>query len=443
MAKLKSVQSVRGMHDILPEDQTHWKFVYKKASVLLDDYGFGKIDTPIVESSGLFLRSVGEETDIVSKEMYSFKTRGGDELSLRPENTVGVARAYIEHGMSSWPHPVKLWYWGPMFRHDQPQAGRYRQFYQFGTEIFGDDNPAADAESIFVALTFLESLGFKNLTLKINSLGDSNCRPRYLKVLKEFLKSKTKQLCAPCKIRVKENILRVLDCKEESCQNVIKEAPQMIDHLDENCRSHFKKVIEFLDEVKAPYMLDPFLVRGLDYYSHTVFEIVLDETAKTVVPENEKTASGEAVFKGLTLVGGGRYDGLVSLLGGAKTPAVGWSAGIERIILAMKTLGLKVPDTKQQPRIFLAQLGDFAKRKSLVLFEDFRKAGISASTSLGRDSIKAQLRIANRLRVKFAVIIGHKEALDKTAILREMDSGIQEIIPMDSIIESVKKRLKG
>jgi len=217
----------------------------------------------------------------------------------------------------------------------------------------------------------------------------------------------------------------------------------MIDHLDENCRSHFKKVIEFLDEVKAPYMLDPFLVRGLDYYSHTVFEIVLDETAKTVASENEKTAGSEAVFKGLALVGGGRYNGLVNLLGGAKTPAVGWSAGVERIILAMKILGLKVPDTRPQPKIFLAQLGDFAKRKSLVLFEDLRKAGISASTSLGRDSIKAQLRIANRLRVKFAVIIGHKEALDKTAILREMDSGIQETIPMDSIIESVRKRLKG
>ncbi|MBI2057540.1 MAG: histidine--tRNA ligase [Candidatus Yanofskybacteria bacterium] len=443
MAKSKSVQSVKGMHDILPEGQSYWKFVYKKGSNLVDDYGFNKIDTPIVESSQLFLRSVGEETDIVSKEMYNFKTRGGDEISLRPENTAGVARAYIEHGMSSWPHPVKLWYWGPMFRHDQPQAGRYRQFYQFGTEIFGDDNPAADAESIFVALGFLGSLGFKNLTLKINSIGDQNCRPHYLKVLKEFLKSKAKQLCAQCKVRAKENPLRVLDCKEESCRALFKEAPQLIDHLDENCRNHFKKVIEFLDEIKAPYMLDPFLVRGLDYYTHTVFEIILEENAKTAELEEGKAATDVAGLKGLALVAGGRYNGLVSLLGGPKTPAVGWATGIERIILAMKNLGLKVPETKSQPKIFLAQLGDFAKRKSLVLFEELRKAGINASTSLGRDSIKAQLRIANRLKVKFSVIIGHKEAIDKTAILREMDSGIQEIIPMEGIIEAVKKRLKS
>lgn len=433
MPKQKPIQSVKGMHDILPADQPYWKFIYKKAANLVEDYGFEKIDTPVVETTPLFLRSIGEETDTVSKEMYSFKTKGGDDLALRPENTAGIVRAYIEHGMNSWPHPVKLWYWGPMFRHDQPQAGRYRQFYQFGAEIFGDENPVADAESIFVALGFLESLGFKNLVLKVNSIGDSNCRPSYLKVLREYFKSRTKQLCSQCKLRLKTNLLRVLDCKEESCKEIFKNAPQSIDFLDDNCRNHFKKVIEFLDEIKAPYMLDPFLVRGLDYYTHTVFEITLDDSSKT----DEKPISG------LTLIAGGRYNGLVELLGGPKVPAVGWAAGIERIITAIKNLGLKVPDAGYQPKIFLAQLGDFAKRKSLMLFEEFRKAGINASTSLGRDSIKAQLRIANRLKVRLTVIIGQKEAIDKTVILREMNSGIQEIIPLEGIVETVKKRLKN
>ncbi len=423
------------MHDILPADQPFWKFVYKKGSTLVEDYGFEKIDTPIVESSQLFLRSIGEETDTVGKEMYTFKTKGGDDLALRPENTAGIIRAYIEHGMNSWPHPVKLWYWGPMFRHDQPQAGRYRQFHQFGIEIFGDENPAADAESIFVALGFLESLGFKNLSLKINSIGDANCRPQYLKALRDYLKSRTKQLCPQCKIRSKTNLMRVLDCKEELCRAVFKDAPQTVDHLDEKCREHFKKVIEFLDEIKAPYMLDPFLVRGLDYYTHTVFEIVMEEP---VVGE-EKASSAS----GLTLVAGGRYNGLVNFLGGPKVPGIGWAAGVERIISAAKNLGIKVPEAGPQPKVFLAQLGDFAKRKSLVLFEELRKAGVHTSTSLGRDSIKAQLRIANRLRVRFTIIIGQKEAIDKTVIFREMDSGIQEVIPMEGIIEAVKKRLKN
>ena len=448
MSKFKSFQSVKGMHDVLPADQQYWKFVYKRGSSLAEDYGFEKIDTPLVEQAQLFLRSIGEETDIAGKEMYVFKTKGGDELALRPENTAGIVRAYIENGMNSWPHPVKLWYWGPMFRHDQPQAGRYRQFYQFGVEMFGDENAAADAESILLALGFLESLGFKNLSLRINSIGDSNCRPQYLKALKEFLKTRDKQLCVQCRIRSKINPLRVLDCKEESCRTVFKDAPQTVDYLDDKCREHFKKVIEFLDEIKAPYLLDPFLVRGLDYYTHTVFEIVLEESGSTPGKKaglNELSKKEEKLSFGtsLTLVAGGRYNGLVDFLGGPKVPAVGWACGIERIILAIKSLGLRVPESGPQPKIFLAQLGDFAKRKSLVLFEDFRKAGISTSTSLGRDSIKAQLRIANRLKVKLALIIGQKEAIDKTIILREMDSGVQEVVPMEGIIEAVKKRLKS
>lgn len=430
MAKAKSIQSVKGMHDILPADQGVWQFIFKKFSTLVGDYGFEKIDTPIVESSALFLRSVGENTDIVSKEMYNFRSRGGDELSLRPENTAGVIRAYVEHGMSVWPHPVKLWYWGPMFRHDQPQAGRYRQFYQCGVELFGDEHAAADAEVMFLALGFLENLGFKNLTLKINSIGCHTCRGHYLKALKDYLRAKGRNLCANCKLRQKANLLRVLDCKEAACREIIKDAPQIVDYLDEACRDHFKKVIEFLDEVQAPYSLDPLLVRGLDYYNRTVFEII---------PEKKEGETED----GLTIIGGGRYDGLIEQLGGPKTPGVGWSVGIERVILELKRQNINIPEQKSPAKIFLAQLGDLGKRKSLVLFENFRKNGIRTAISLGRDSIKAQLRIANRLKVRLAVIVGQKEALDGTVILREMDSGIQEVIPMGSIIEVVKKRLRS
>lgn len=447
MSKHKTIQSLKGMHDILPADQPYWQFILKKTSSLLADYDFERIDTPLVESSQLFLRSVGAETDIVSKEMYVFKTKSGEEVALRPEGTAAVARAYIEHGMNVMPHPIKLWYWGPMFRHDQPQAGRYRQFYQCGVELFGDEHPAAEAEVIFIALRLLEILGFKNLCLKINSIGDASCRPQYVKALKDFLKNKTKKLCVQCQAREKKNVLRVMDCKEEACQEAIKNgAPQMLDYLDENCRNHFKKVIEFLDEIKAPYSLDPFLARGLDYYTRTVFEIIQEEP-KEAVPEKpdqkeEEIQAKEVSVRSSTLIAGGRYNDLISLLGGPKTPAVGWAGGLERIILAMKNLGLKPGEVKSLPKVFLAQLGDLGKRKSLVLFEELRRAGIKTGISLGRDSIKAQLRIANRLKVKLSLIIGQKEAIDKTVILREMDSGIQEVIPLANIAEAVKKRLK-
>lgn len=435
MTKQKTIPSVKGMHDILPADHPYWQFVYKKFSGLVDDYGFEKIETPLVELAQLFLRTIGNDTDMISKEMYIFKSRGGDELALRPENTASMARAYIEHGMNVRPHPVKLWYWGPMFRHDQPQAGRFRQFHQCGVEIFGDEHPAADAEAIFVALGFLEGLGLKNLALRINSIGCVSCRPLYLKALKEFLKNRGKNLCAVCKVRQKDNVLRVLDCKEPGCREILKDVPQFVDYLDESCRNHFKRLIEFLDEVKAPYALDPLLVRGLDYYTQTVFEIAVEVSS---------AEGGEsAIEPGLALVAGGRYNDLVELLGGNKTPAVGWAAGVERLILEMKRLNVKIPEGRGQAKIFLAQLGDLGKKKSLVLFEQFRRSGTHAGISLGRDSIKAQLRIANRLKVKFAIIIGQKEALDGTVILREMDSGIQEVMPMEDIVEAVKKRLRA
>jgi histidyl-tRNA synthetase len=424
--KAKQIQSVKGMHDILPEDQKYWRYVQKKAESLVEYYGFERIETPVLEQTDLFVRTSGETSDIVSKEIYSLKTKGGDNLSLRPEGTAPVVRAYLENGMNVRPHPVKLYYKETFFRHDEPQLGRYRQQHQFGLETIGDSSEAVDAELIFLAYKLLESIGIKGYTVHINSIGDQNCRPAYIKALRDYFRSRSKKLSAESRNRLKDNVLRILDSKDEGDREVSKEAPQMLDFLDESCRLHFKHVLEFLDEAKIPYILNPFLVRGLDYYSRTVFELVPDEG---VTPQ-------------LSVLGGGRYDRLIEQLGGAKTPAAGWALGMERVILAMKEQNVHVPELGPKPKVFLVQLGEAPKRKALPLFESFRKAGIDAKSSLGRDSIKSQLRIAHRLGVRFALIFGQKEALEGTIILREMDTGVQETILLDRIVEEVKRRLK-
>ena len=427
MGKQRQLQAPKGMRDILPEDQKYLRHILKKSDQILDYYGFEKIDTPMVEPVDLFLRSAGETSDIMEKEIYTLKTKGGDVLALRPEGTAGVVRAYIENGMNVRPHPVKLSYWGPMFRHDQPQHGRYRQFYQLGAETIGDSSEAVDAELIFLGYKLLDMIGLDNYNVHINSLGDSNCRPGYLKALKDYYKNRTKKLCLNCKNRLKTNILRLLDCKEAECVELSKEAPQTVDFLDDECRSHFKHVLEFLDEAKVPYILNPRLVRGLDYYTRTVFEFL---------PDNEEGSQ-------TSIIAGGRYDKLVEMLGGSKTPAAGWAMGIDRVVLALKEKNVSVPEGLSKPKVFLVQLGEAAKRKSINLYESFRKAGIEAKSSIGRDSIKSQLRIANRLGVRFALIFGQKEALDGTIILREMDTGVQETIPLEKIVDEVKKRLKA
>jgi len=331
--------------------------------------------------------------------------------------------------MHVMPQPVQLWTMGPVFRHDNPQAGRYRQFYQLNVESFGDESAALDSMLMFVAYKILESLGLKNITIKINSIGDQNCRPQYLKALKDYLRGKEKKLCSSCQARLKTNILRILDCKEENCREIIQDAPQFVDHLDEECKKHFKEVIEFLDEVKVPYLLDHRLVRGLDYYTRTVFEIWPDENSSISFQS--------------ALVSGGRYDKLVQQLGGPKTAASGWGMGIERVILALKDSKITIPESHAQPKIFIAQLGELAKRKSLVLFEEFRRANVIAKASFGRDSVKSQLKIANRLGIKYTLIMGQKESLDGTVIVREMTAGVQETIPLERAVEIVKQKLKN
>jgi len=426
MTKKPKFQSPTGMHDVLPEDQKYFQKIYEVCQDMANFYGFQKIETPILEETELFSKGIGLATDIVGKQMYSFRTKGGDYLTLRPEGTAPVVRAYIQQGMFNLPQPVKLWYFGPFFRYEHPQAGRFRQFWQFGFEIFGEESPVIDVQTIQIFYNILRELRLKNLIIEVNSIGDSQCRPYYKKLLVSYFRSRESALCADCRRRLRENPLRILDCKEEKCQPVKAQAPQMIDHLCEECHKHFREVLEFLDEIELPYHLNPYLVRGLDYYTKTVFEIF------------ENTEEGQ---KQGALAGGGRYDALVKLLGGKDTPASGGAAGIERIIALMKAKGIKFLEPAPA-KIFLAQLGNLAKRKSLKILEDFRRQKILISESFGRDSLKAQLARANKIGAKYALILGQKEALEGTIIIRDMATGRQETVKLEKVVKEMEKRLK-
>lgn len=417
-------QTPKGMHDILPLDQIYYQRIINTASKVFGFWGCEKIDTPILEDAELFTKSVGESTDIVEKEMYSLKTKGKDFLVLRPEGTAPVVRSYIQHGMHTLPQPVKLWYAGQFFRYEKPQAGRFRQFWQFGTEIIGEEDSVVDAQTILMFYKTLKDLGLKDLIVRINSIGDDECRPDYKKLLLKYLKNKKNSLCPDCQRRLKTNPLRVLDCKQEKCQEVLAQAPQMVDSLCPQCHKHFKEVLEFLDELKISYYLDPFLVRGLDYYTKTVFEIKLATSQED-----------------LTLAGGGRYDMLVQMLGGGDIPACGGAAGIERIIEILKSQKTRI-SFPAPAQVFLAQIGTLAKKKSLVLLEEFRKANIKVEETLGKDSLKTQLNRADKIGAKIALIIGQKESLGETVIIRDMKTGRQTTVSQENIVKEVKKRLK-
>ncbi|MBI3337285.1 MAG: histidine--tRNA ligase [Candidatus Staskawiczbacteria bacterium] len=421
------IQSVTGMHDILPGDQPYFQKVVKAVESITNYYGFSKIETPILEFAEVFSKGVGVATDIVEKETYTFKTKGGDLVSLRPEGTAPVVRSYIEHGMHNLTQPVKLWYLGPFFRHERPQAGRFRQFHQFGFEALGEQNPSIDSQIIQMSYDVLKELSFKNITIQVNSIGDSECRPYFKKILTGYFRSRKSSLCSDCQRRLKENPLRILDCKEEKCQRVKSGAPQIIDHLCENCHSHFKQVLEFLDELELPYTLNPYLVRGLDYYTKTVFEIVENTT-------EEGKAQG-------SLLGGGRYDSLAKILGGRDTPACGVAGGIERIISLLKTREVKTVKLAE-PKIFLAQLGQLAKRKGLKLFEEFRDAKILVAESFSKDSLKTQLRTADKMGIRWVLIFGQKEALEGFITLRDMETGAQKEIKLDKVVKEMKAKIK-
>ncbi|MFN7088203.1 MAG: histidine--tRNA ligase [Candidatus Paceibacteria bacterium] len=431
-----SFQAPKGMHDVLPPETLAWERLRKITKDIAEFYGFSLIEIPILEQEELFRRGIGLGTDIVEKEMYTLRTKGGDRLALRPEGTAGVVRAYIQNGMSNWLQPVRLWYWGPMFRHETPQAGRFRQFWQAGLEYFGEEHPAVDAQIIQITSKILEGFGLKSFYIEINTIGCKKCRPAFINALKVYYRGRIGRLCPDCKRRLKENPLRLFDCKNEVCVVMKEGAPEIVENLCKECYEHFKKVLEILDGLGIPYILNSKLVRGLDYYNRTVFEVIPSERKDEINPD----ISGDLALK--SVAGGGRYDYLVEILGGPETPAVGAALGIERIVTAWLKQGGKI-GTRSQQVVFLAQLGELAKLKSLKILEDFRKQGIDVATSLGRDSIKAQLKIADRIGSPYALILGQKEAFDGNIIVRDMHSGAQEVIPLDKIVEELKERLKG
>jgi histidyl-tRNA synthetase len=327
--------------------------------------------------------------------------------------------------MFNLPQPLKLYSIGPLFRAEKPQAGRYRQFHQLDIEVFGEQSSVIDAQVIQVCYAILEELKIKDVIVEVNSIGDNQCRPYYKKLLNSFLRRKQVGLCADCRRRIKTNSLRVLDCKQASCQKIVSRAPQIIDHLCQECHNHFKEVLEFLDELKLPYELNPCLVRGLDYYTKTVFEIC-----------EQKQGQDE---KSLSLAGGGRFDRLVKLLGGKDTPVCGAAMGIERIINSLQQKNVKFSDPIK-PKVFLAQLGSLAKRKSLKLLEDFRKGSITVTESFGRDSLTAQLNRANKLGVKYTLILGQKEALANEIIVRDMNTSRQKTVKIENVVKEMKKK---
>ena len=427
----RKFNAVSGMFDILPSEYPLWLKIEEVVSSIANFYGFSKITTPILEEEELFVKGTGQDTEIVEKQMYSFRTKGGKRVVLRPEFTPSIVRAYIQNGMESLPKPVKLWSFGPVFRYERPQKGRYRQFWQFTFEIFGDKSPIQDVLLIQIFSDILRDLSLSKWIVEVNSIGCKECRSYYLRQLKNYYKNRLREICPECEKRLKKNPLRLLDCKEEKCQRVKKFAPQIVNSLCEDCHQYLKRVLEILDTIQIPYVLNPYLVRGLDYYTKTVFEFV---------PQDKKEGQS-------ALIGGGRYDYLINQMGGKDTPAIGGAGGVERIIEEIREqkiniLAKRVERFEKKPKMFLAQLGELAKEKSLTLLEEFRKNKIIIGENVGKDNLKVQLEQAAKLGVKYTLILGQREALEDTVIIRNMETGIQEIVFIKDIVKEIKKKVK-
>lgn len=421
------VALVRGMRDLLPNDQVYWQRMQEKIEAMANAYGYERIDTPIVEDAGLFIRGVGKATDIVEKELYSWETSGGEHVALRPEGTASAVRAYVHHGMLNLPQPVKMWYIGPMFRHDRPQAGRFRQFFQTGFECIGEADAVVDAQMVVISWNILKELGI-DATVRINSIGTPESRANYKNALVSYFRTKRSKLSEEDKKRLLKNPLRLLDSKDPAMQELKAEAPQIVDWLDEESKAHFMHVLEYLDEVGIPYQLDPYLVRGLDYYTKTVFELY--------------AASDDQELAQSALGGGGRYDGLVELLGGRPTPAAGFALGLDRVASRLKEKS-PVSMAPSKVDVFLAQLGEMGRKKCMALFEEFRQAGIPVGEAFAKSSIKAQMEQANKRGAKWAIVIGQKEVLDGTAIIRDMDAGTQETVDVKKLVHEIRKKMDG
>lgn len=411
----------RGTFDILPEEHTYWEYVEKKAAFLCRLYGYQPLTTPMFEDAQVFTKTVAGGTDIVDKEMYIFEDKGGQELALRAEGTAPVCRAYIEHGLFNLPQPVKLYYIGPAFRYERPQSGRYRQHHQFGFEALGEADPALDAEVIDMAQHFFHSLGLSQLTVRLNSIGCKLCRPGYLEGLKQHYSGHGDRLCPDCKIRAVKNPLRLLDCKQLSCQEIAETAPKITDYLCPECQIHFQSVQGYLGAIGIPFDLNPRLVRGLDYYTRTVFEI------------EPRDNGGQS-----TLGGGGRYDNLIEELGGKPTPGVGFACGLERIILNLKKQKTDMP-ALPKPDVFVAYLEGEAKIEAMKLAAELRKVSIALVMATGDKSLKGQMRQANSLGIPYAVILGEREISEQSVVLRDMKSGEQKTVSLAEIAGFLKQ----
>ena len=419
---MSHIQAPKGTYDLLGDEAAERDCVVSAAADVFASYGYHRIVTPEFEATDLFQRGVGEATDIVRKEMYTFSDKSGRSMTLRPEGTAPVCRAYLEHGLHKWPQPVKLWYYSPMFRYERPQAGRYREHYQIGAEAIGSADPAVDAEVIALLAGIFAEVGVADTRLSMNSMGDGQCRPAYVARLREYLKGRESELCGECLSRLEINPLRTFDCKVASCRAVLNEAPHIIDHLCPDCRQHFDVVLEFVGRAGLEPNLDYRLVRGLDYYTRTTFEFSSDRLG---------AQSGVG--------GGGRYDGLIEQLGGPPTPGVGWGSGLERITQVRRAEPR--PDTA--PAVFIVTFSEDVRGIAFGLAQDLRGGGIAAEMDLAGRSPKGQLKHAGRVRAAWSVLVGLSELAPDMVRLRTMDGGREEDVPAMELVGLVAGRLGG
>ena len=409
-------KAIKGTKDVLPKDVHKNQYIEATALDIASKFGYKEIRTPVFEHTELFQRGVGDTTDVVQKEMYTFDDKGGRSITLRPEGTAGAVRSYLENGLCNEALPQKVCYLISCYRYEKPQAGRLREFHQFGVECFGSASPLADAEIIALAKSLFDTLGVKDLSLEINSIGCPPCRAEYHKALKKYFSSRKDELCDTCKSRLDRNPMRILDCKSPICHEIAEGAPVVIDYLCDECKEHFENVQKYLKAQNIEYTINPQIVRGLDYYTKTVFEFV----------SNSIGAQG-------TVCGGGRYDGLVEELGGQHTPSLGFAMGIERLMLLMEAQGCEFPEA-EKPDLFIVALGEKATLKAVEIAKDMREEGFSALLDLNQRSVRAQMKYADKLGAKFNVVIGDNEVEAKTAKLKNMQTGEETEINLDTFV---------
>ncbi len=410
----------RGTNDIINPDSKKWQYIENKARDICARFGYGEIRTPTFEHTELFLRGVGDTTDVVEKQMYTFEDKGNRSITLRPEGTASAARAFIEHNLGSQPLPVKLFYIIPCFRYEKPQAGRLREFHQFGVEVFGSDKPCVDSEIISLAIMYLNELGLTDLSLKINSIGCPECRKKYNEILINYFKNHYEELCDTCKGRLERNPLRILDCKSPICGALAKDAPKLIDYICDECKLHFNAVKTGLDNMGISYEIDPDIVRGLDYYTKTVFEI-----------------SSNDIGSQSAVCGGGRYDGLIEELGGAKTPGIGFALGIERLLMVMENKGLSFGND-DFPKLFVATIGEKADIYVEKLIYDLRKCGIKCEKDRMGRSLKAQMKYADKSGFLYSVVVGDDEIDKNEVTLKNMRDGSSTCVALDKLLDYIK-----